>query len=83
VKFRSALLQELLVVVAAGNDGPEPGTISSPCTAKNVLCVGASDVDGELASYSSRGPTSAMLQKPDIVAPGNHFISKNEFMANP
>ncbi|HKP88072.1 MAG TPA: S8 family serine peptidase, partial [Blastocatellia bacterium] len=36
-------LQQLTVVFAAGNDGPNPNTVSSPATAKNVICVGASE----------------------------------------
>ncbi len=35
--------QEMLFVFAAGNIGPQPGTITSPGTAKNVMTVGASE----------------------------------------
>jgi hypothetical protein len=35
--------QSLIVVFAAGNDGPGADTVSSPGTAKNVLTVGASE----------------------------------------
>jgi len=34
--------QSLLLVVAAGNNGPGPATIATPANAKNVLTVGAS-----------------------------------------
>ncbi|TVP60425.1 MAG: hypothetical protein EA351_00655 [Gemmatimonadales bacterium] len=45
----AAELPELLIVVAVGNegryagpgDGPAPGTLRSPSTARNALCVGA------------------------------------------
>ena len=33
--------QEMVIVFAAGNDGPYAGTVASPGTAKNVLTVGA------------------------------------------
>jgi hypothetical protein len=33
--------QEMVIVFAAGNDGPSTGTVSPPGTAKNVICVGA------------------------------------------
>ncbi len=35
--------QQMLFVFAAGNDGPSSSTVGSPGTAKNVLCVGASE----------------------------------------
>lgn len=35
--------QEMVIVVAAGNDGPEARTLGSPATAKNVISVGASE----------------------------------------
>ena len=37
--------QPLIIVVAAGNDGPGTATIGSPGTAKNVITVGASESD--------------------------------------
>ncbi len=36
-------LQQLTVVFAAGNDGSGANTVSTPATAKNVICVGASE----------------------------------------
>ncbi|HEX8184189.1 MAG TPA: S8 family serine peptidase, partial [Blastocatellia bacterium] len=36
-------LQQMSIVFAAGNDGPGTNTVSSPSTAKNVICVGASE----------------------------------------
>ena len=33
--------QEMVVVFSAGNDGPDPSTVTSPGTAKNVITVGA------------------------------------------
>jgi hypothetical protein len=35
--------QEMMFVFAAGNDGPNPQTVGSPATAKNVISVGAAD----------------------------------------
>ena len=35
--------QQMVVVFAAGNDGPGPGTLGAPGTAKNVITVGASE----------------------------------------
>ncbi len=76
----------MIIVFAAGNDGPHPTTIGAPGTAKNVITVGASEnyrpylasgannID-EMASFSSRGPTSDGRIKPDIVAPGTYISS--------
>jgi len=35
--------QEIIVVFAAGNDGPSSNTVSPPSTAKNVIAVGAAE----------------------------------------
>ena len=35
--------QQMVIVFAAGNDGPGSGTVGSPGTAKNVITVGASE----------------------------------------
>src|SRR5262249_2181598 len=35
--------QEMVIVFAAGNAGPSPGTVGSPGSAKNVLTVGAGE----------------------------------------
>jgi hypothetical protein len=63
----------IVVVAAAGNDGAE-GPISSPGCARDVICVGATDIYDNVASFSSRGPVNlsngSFLIKPDIVAPG-------------
>jgi serine protease AprX len=76
----------IVVVVAAGNSGPGSGTITKPGDDPVVLTVGAYDdkqntdpVDDSLASWSSRGPTPAGLQKPDIIAPGRFVIAPRAF----
>jgi subtilisin family serine protease len=61
----------IIVCVAAGNAGPDRGTISSPGDARGALTVGAVDKAGALASYSSRGPVHGVrYRKPDVVAVG-------------
>ena len=59
-----------VVVVAAGNDGPDYDTLGSPAAARKVITVGATDDQDQLASFSSRGPSSIYQVKPEIVAPG-------------
>src|SRR3989344_503907 len=60
----------ITLVVAAGNSGPSSRTIASPGTAEKAITVGAINNNLEIASFSSRGPTSDGRIKPDIAAPG-------------
>lgn len=64
----------ILVVASAGNEGPGCGTIGSPPAhhTQYVLSVGAyNHRNGQIASFSSRGPaTFDGLRGPDVVAPG-------------
>ena len=69
--FRVITEQGVIPVVAAGNEGPNENTISSPGCIPFVLTVGAYDpINGTLAEFSSRGPTNWGDIKPDVVAPG-------------
>lgn len=70
-------VEQLLFVVAAGNDGPGATTIGSPGNAKNALTVGALGHGNSttIASFSSLGPTVDTRIKPDIVAPGSAIVS--------
>ncbi|MFF9569687.1 S8 family serine peptidase [Streptomyces sp. NPDC014685] len=61
----------VLFAIAAGNEGPDAGTVGSPGSADAALTVGAVDDKDALAEFSSRGPRlgdSAI--KPDVTAPG-------------
>jgi subtilisin family serine protease len=72
----------IVVVTAAGNSGPEAGTITAPGNIPYVITVGAvrsgrfnqSGFD-ELAAYSSRGPTESAFVKPDVVVPASRTIA--------
>jgi len=67
---RSAVSAGVVVVVAAGNEGPAMGTVASPGLAPEAITVGAIDDEGTLASFSSRGTAPDLLIKPEISAPG-------------
>jgi hypothetical protein len=66
----------IYVVVAAGNDGPDCATVTdAPAPYPDVMTVGATDTNGQIADFSSRGPTPDGDVKPDIVAPGVDVLS--------
>ncbi len=60
----------LLIVTSAGNSGPGAGTLFLPADAQEVIAAGAVDENGDVAVFSSRGPTADGRFKPDLAAPG-------------
>ncbi|MFH9265139.1 S8 family peptidase [Streptomyces sp. NPDC017546] len=61
----------VLFAIAAGNSGPDQGTVGSPGSADAALTVGAVDDNDVIADFSSVGPrTGDKAVKPDITAPG-------------
>jgi subtilisin family serine protease len=61
----------IAVVFAAGNDGPAPGTSTSPGNNPGALSVGAVDRDLTAARQASRGPSACDgATFPRLVAPG-------------
>ncbi|HIT66596.1 MAG TPA: S8 family peptidase [Candidatus Merdisoma merdipullorum] len=74
----------LVVCAAAGNQGPARSSITVPGTSPRVITAGSSDDSRAVrfmgvrrANYSGRGPTSACVCKPDVVAPGAYIKSCN------
>ncbi len=70
----------LIVVAAAGNEGPRAMTITIPGTSKKIITVGTYDderynYNKNMAYYSGRGPTECCVIKPEIVEPGNGIVS--------
>ncbi len=65
----------IIIVVANGNDGPDPNTVGVPANSPYALSIGAVDIEGRVAPFSSRGPTAQGLIKPDCVAPGVNILS--------
>lgn len=73
----NATEQGVLVVVSAGNTGPNNNTIASPACAKRALAVGSVNDSSALSGtvdnvtyFSSRGAINDNRTKPDLVAPG-------------
>jgi serine protease AprX len=62
------------VVFSAGNNGPGMDTLNPYAMAPWVISVGATDEQGRLASFSSRG-SFAKFSGPSLVAPGVNVVS--------
>ncbi len=63
----------VIVVQAMGNEGNGNGVVGTmdvPADADSIISVGAVDLTGELAGFSSTGPTNDRRIKPDLVADG-------------
>jgi len=71
----AAVARNIIVCVAAGNEGPGAETVGSPGAAADVITVGAVDRSDRMASFSSRGPTADGRVKPDICFPGTDIVS--------
>lgn len=62
----------ILVVNSAGNSGSDSWYyIGAPADGHSVLAIGAVDANGEIAAFSSRGPSYDGRVKPDVCGQGN------------
>lgn len=87
----------LIVVCAAGNEGPDDNSINSPGFAEKAISVGSSasdrllDIEGNtgpndpnaISPFSSRGPSPSANLKPDMVAVGDNFYTAASTFKNP
>lgn len=64
----------LIVCVAAGNNGPGEGSVTTPGISRKVITVGSSEANAD-TDYSGRGPNFSCIIKPDLVAPGSNICS--------
>ena len=65
-------------VFAAGNEGPDRGTVGTPGACPQAYAIGATDDHDEIADFSSRGPTkwkTGELNRPNVSAPGVDVLS--------
>lgn len=72
----------IVVVAAAGNNGPGQGSVTIPGISRKIITVGCFDDNGAAmsgqglkADYSGQGPTSACIMKPELVEPGTNIVS--------
>jgi len=75
---------DIVFMIAAGNNGPEGYTIGSPATSTMAIAVASTDkiddaTDGllnQISRFSSRGPVSQSFEiKPNITANGSYVFS--------
>ncbi|MCM1158491.1 MAG: S8 family peptidase [Bacteroidales bacterium] len=61
----------LVVCCSAGNNGPNPNSITAPGNCKKIITIGSSDG----GHFSSAGPLLPFITKPELVAPGTNILS--------
>lgn len=65
----------MILVVSAGNEGNGSWKyINVPADSRYVLSIGATDLAGQKAGFSSFGPTADGRVKPDVSAPGSSIV---------
>jgi subtilisin family serine protease len=65
----------IMMVVSAGNEGPNCSTVGSPpANYDAAFSVAATNNQGSVVSFSSRGPVDGLV-KPDVSAPGDWIRS--------
>jgi serine protease AprX len=84
---KAAVSRGILVVAAAGNEGPNTQDVAAPADVQGVISVAAVDENLRVADFSNRGsdvsplvgtlglPRQAPDQKPEISAPGVKITS--------
>ena len=72
----------IMVVAAAGNNGPKENSVTIPGISRKIVTIGSSDDGksepgkrGRKTGYSSNGPTACCIVKPEILAPGTAIKS--------
>lgn len=76
----------ILVTNSAGNSGRSTNDLKyiiCPADGDSVLCVGATDVNGAIASFSSWGPNGAGKTKPNVVSVGANAVVASSITGNP
>jgi serine protease AprX len=75
VATRMLTEQGINVVFSAGNTGPGLHSLNPYAVAPWVVSVGATDTNGKLADFSSRGDFGSEMFHPTVVAPGVGVVS--------
>lgn len=67
----------IIVVSAAGNNGPGKNSVTVPGISRKIITVGA---NGEV--FSGVGPTDCCIVKPEILAPGRNIVSTKNSLSD-
>ncbi len=71
----AAFEKGMIMVTSAGNEGNSPWKyVGVPADSPQSFAIGAVDLNGDLGSFSSVGPTADGRIKPDVVAPGASIL---------
>ncbi len=74
----------MLLIIANGNEGTSPWHyLITPADADSVLAVGAVDINGIAANFSSYGPSSDGQVKPGVAAVGVNAVIANASTGQP
>ena len=72
----------IMVVAAAGNNGPKENSVTIPGISRKILTIGSCDDENYegggknlMRGYSGKGPTECCIVKPEILAPGTNIKS--------
>jgi len=65
----------IIPVFAIGNSGSACRTAGSPGDQPNLISVGSTTNTNAMSSFSSRGPSSSGVLKPELSAPGSNIVS--------
>lgn len=65
----------IVPIFAAGNSGPNCGTVNSPGDQPGALSVASIMENQQISQFSSVGPGPGVSQKPEIAAPGSNVVS--------
>ncbi len=86
VAANMAVAKGMMVTASAGNSGQDAiddKYVQIPAEGDSVLDVGASDVNGNIASFSSLGPNYSGAVKPNAVSVGWNVVVADHFTGNP
>ncbi|HAZ31594.1 MAG TPA: hypothetical protein DCY61_02670, partial [Dehalococcoidia bacterium] len=72
-----------ILIIAAGNWGPDESTIASPAVAHGAIAVAASNSVDEIVFFSSRGPAGDGRVGVDLTAPGLGIIAPIPLLLHP
>jgi len=82
IAANTAASRGILLCTAMGNTGPTPSSLGAPADAFGIVAVGAVDVFGTIAPFSSRGPTTDGRIKPEVCAQGVSVTTDDPSTAN-